>query len=261
MAKKIISVSLLVALLSAAFFSCKKSSNNNVDFTRNYFPLQFGKTITYAVDSTIYTDSVAHYDVATSTWIIDTAGVTYKVKSQLKYVITDTFTDRRAFKPVLSYIMDVYYRPYEGAIWIPTRVITLTPTAKALLYDEDNNRYIKLLFPITEGLTWDGNEFVQVDDPKKSYFKGWNYTYENFRRSYNNGLVNFDNTVTVLETDQSINYPMYDSLVDAFRTYAKEVYAYNVGMVYKEWTHWTYKPNNTRHVKGYSVVMRAIDYN
>ena len=48
---------------------------------------------------------------------------------------------------------------------------------------------------------------------------------------------------------------------DSYRTYAKEVYAYNVGMIYKEWTHWTYKPNHAQCVNGYSVIMRAIDYN
>ena len=59
-----------------------------------------------------------------------------------------------------------------------------------------------------------------------------------------------------------MNYPAIDSNVYAMRTYAKEVYGYNIGMIYKEWVHWTYTPNHDGAcVKGYSVIMRAIDYN
>jgi hypothetical protein len=261
MAKKILSISLLVAFCAAAFVSCKKSSTSNEDITRNYFPLQLGKQITYAVDSTIYTDNIYYYDIVTATYVRDTAGVQINKTLQMKYVITDTFTDRRGFKPVLSYIIDVFTRPYEGAVWTPSSIITVTPTKNSLLYDQDQNQYEKLVFPITEGFSWNGNRLVEVNDSPKMYFKNWNYTYQNVHLSYNNGLVNFDNTVTVQETDQSVNYPTYDSLVSAYRTYAKEVYAYNVGMIYKEWTHWTYKPNDTRHVKGYTVIMRAMEYN
>jgi hypothetical protein len=261
MIKKIISVSLVVALCSAAMFSCRKSNNSNEDITRNYFPLQFGKSVTYNVDSTVYTDGILVYDILSATWKIDTAGVKYNKKSQLKYVVTDTFTDRRNFKPVLSYIIDVFYRPYNGSNWKMANTITVTPTTNSLLYDQDQNQYVKLMFPITEGTSWDGNRLIDLNDPDKVYYRNWDYTYQNVHQSYNNSLVNYDNTVTVQETDQSVNYPSFDSLVAAYRTYAKEVYAYNVGMVYKEWTHWTYSPNNTRHVIGYSVIMRAIDNN
>jgi hypothetical protein len=261
MAKRILSISVVMAFFAAAFVSCKKTNNSTDDLTRNYFPLQLGKQVTYAVDSTIYTDSIAYFNIVDSTWVIDTAGVQIHKKCQLKYVVTDTFSDFSGYKPVLSYIIDVFYRPYDGAFWTPSRVITVAPTKNSLLWNEDENQYIKLMFPISEGFSWNGNNFVTVEDPDKSYFKNWNYTYQNVHLSYNTGLVNFDNTVTVQETDQSVNYPTYDSLVSAFRTYAKEVYAYNVGMVYKEWTHWTYKPNNTRHVKGYTVIMRALDHN
>jgi hypothetical protein len=70
----------------------------------------------------------------------------------------------------------------------------------------------------------------------------------------------------VLEDDESVNYPGVDTGIGGYRTYAKEVYAYNVGMIYKEWTHYTYNANNFEGLSdscwnGYRVTMTAVDYN
>ena len=249
MTKKILSILLLVAICLTAFVSCKKSSVSTADASRNYFPLTFGKSITYAVDSIYYND---------------TNCTRREVKCQMKYAVTDTFTDK---KKRFSYIMSIFYRPYEGAIWTPSGVILLTPTLTGLLYSQDNAQYVKLTFPIANGGSWKGNQFVEVNDSAFSYLKDWNYTYSGMYTSYNTGYINFNNTVSVVEADQSVNYPEYDSIVHAYRTYAKEVYAYNVGMVYKEWTHWTYRPSgpgrphSNECVNGYTVIMQAIDHN
>jgi hypothetical protein len=246
MAKKVFFLLMLVAVSSAAFFSCKKYTKSDKDLTRNYFPLELGKTITYDVDSTYYNDASC---------------TKRNIKCQLKYAITDTVVDYSPFTPKLTYIMTVYHRPYDGAIWTPQRVILLTPTTTGLIYEQDNNAYIKLNFPIKQGAKWLGNTKIDASNPDYAYLKGWNYEYQNYGLSYNNSLVNFENTVTVLEHDASVNYPDYDSLTGASRIYAKEVYAYNVGMIYKEWTHWTYKPSQFPCRDGYTVIMRAIDHN
>lgn len=199
MTKKILSISLLAIVSVATFFSCKKSNNSKTDLTRNYFPAQIGKSVTYAVDST-------YFDATTCT--------RYQTKSQQKYVITDSTVDYTGFKPITSYIMTVYSRPYEGAFWKVSRVHIITPSAANLLYAQDNAQFIKLVFPVAEGKIWAGNAKMNFKDPAYAYLNNWNYTYLNYHKSYNNGLVNFDNTVTVLQTDQSVNYPNYDSLVD-----------------------------------------------
>jgi len=243
MIKKILPVLVLLAVCSASLFSCKKTSTSTVDVTRNYFPLVFGKYVTYAVDSVIWYGK---------------AGTRYEVKSQMKYEVTDTYTVNRQ----LSYIMSVYWRPYDGADWVGNSVILLTPTTSSLLYAQSQVQFIKLMFPISNGLTWQGNANAAVLDSTLSYLAGWNYTYQNYHLSYFNGLVNFDNTVTLMEDDQNVNYQNVDSAVAGYRTYAKEVYAYNVGMIYKEWTHYTFGPPDTAQNKeGSSVIMQAIDYN
>ena len=67
--------------------------------------------------------------------------------------------------------------------------------------------------------------------------------------------------MTVLEDNENVNYTNVDSGVAGYRTFAKEVYAYNVGMIYKEWTHYTWNANDASCWNGYSVIMKAIDYN
>ncbi len=245
MIRKILPIFLLVASCIFAFWGCKKVKVSTADPTRNYFPLIQGKYVTYAVDSFYYYG--------------DTTGIRLETHCQLKYAITDTFTDS---KRRLTYIMDVYYRPYDGAEFVPQRVILITPQKDSLFYFQDGTQYIKLEFPIKEGYSWDGNIHAQWQDTLYSYLKGWNYVYQNYHLSYFNGLVSFDNTVSVLETDENINYQNVDSIPVGSRTFAKEVYAYNVGMIYKEWTHYTFGGSDTtRDKKGYSVIMRAIDHN
>lgn len=254
MSKKSLSGLLLVAICCITVFSCKKAPKSTADGTLNYFPLTFGKHIVYDVDSIYYFSANCSQ---------------YEIKSQQKYSVTDTFTDADG---KLNYIIDVFSRPYDGAYWTPIRVITVrkavipptslpSPTITGLLYSQDNSQYIKMIFPIKDGDTWQGNQYVDVANPNFAYLKDWTYTYKNFHKSYNNGVVNFDNTVTVLENDEYVNYPNVDSNVAAHRLYAKEVYAYNVGMIYKEWTYTTYQPSTPKCLNGYTVTMKAIEYN
>ncbi|PQJ10298.1 hypothetical protein CJD36_016585 [Flavipsychrobacter stenotrophus] len=257
MTKKIILSILTIGMCATAFYSCRKTNSNTGDQTLNYFPLQFGKTVTYNVDSIIYDD----------------ANCTQREsRTQLKYAITDTFRDS---KKRLSYIMDVFSRPHDGAVWQKARVITITPAIVApttttpppntptnsLIFSEIGVQFIRLEFPIVEGNTWKGNALVPVLDTDYAYFNNWNYVYQNVYSSFNTGFMNFDNTVTVLENNESVYNPQLDTTQYAYRTYAKEVYGYNVGMVYKEWTHYIYHPNHSTCVKGYTVIMRAIDHN
>jgi len=242
MTKKILPI-ILLAVAFVTFFSCKKSSPSNADLTRQYFPIEKGKYVVYDVDS-------IYYVAADCT--------KREFKSQLKYAITDTFRDT---SDRLSYLMDVFTRPNDGITWQPQRTYQVTPTTNSIRIFQDNNLYVKMMLPVTDGYSWAGNQYVQWHDSLYLYQKDWNYTYQNYHMAFNNGFVNFDNTVTVLEDDQSISDPNVDSLLPASRTYAKEVYAYNVGMIYKEWTHWTYQPDTAQCVNGYTVIMRATDHN
>jgi hypothetical protein len=262
MTRRILPLLLTAVVSLTGVYSCKKAKPSPADPTMSYFPLTLGKYVTYNVDSTIF--------------IGDTSCRQYETRTQLKYVISDTFRDA-SFR--LSYMIDVFARPHDGGTWEKSRVILLTPApiilttttppagtpVNQLLYSQDNTQFIKLVFPIQKGVTWQGNNRIDANDPAFTWYRNWNYTYTDVYTPYNNGDVTFDNTVTVLENDESVNYPHLDSALQAYRTYAKEVYAYNIGMVYKEWTHWSYDPAElnagNKCVTGFTVVMRAVDHN
>lgn len=271
----------ILTILTAVFclttvFSCKKTSKPTGDQTVNYFPIKLGKYITYNVDSIKYftTPRIDSALDSNGNWVY-TPGVdchTLEERTQLKYAISDTFRDAQNR---LSYLMDVYFRPHDGATWKRISVITLTPATiiqtttapppgtpvTSLLYNQGGVQFIKMVYPVQQGLTWAGNANIDVTDPKNSFYRGWNYVYTEMGKSFNNGFVNYGNTVTCIEDNESVNYPQLDSAVYAYRLYAKEVYAWNVGMIYKEWTHWDYYPYNAKCVNGFTVVMRAIDHN
>jgi hypothetical protein len=242
MTKRIVPLFILLALCFSVLVSCRKYHPVTTDLTRAYFPLTLGKYVIYNVDSTYYYGS---------------AGTQAHVSSQIMYSITDTVTYNR--QP--SYIMNVYVRPYNGAVWQPSSVIFITPTTNGLLYYQDGTEYVKMMFPVADSMTWPGNQYAPTMDSAKAFLQGWTYKYQGVDFNYFNGNINFSNTVTVLEDDENVNYQNVDSNVAGYRTYAKEVYAYNVGMIYKEWTHYTWgAPDTANNRNGYSVVMSAVDY-
>src|ERR1700722_20130653 len=121
MIKKFLTVFFGVAICCIGFFSCKKVRNSTTDPTLNYFPLVYGKSVTYAVDS-IYYYPIGNY------------GYNSERHFNFYYTIKNTFPDQ---KNRLSYILDVYSQPYDGSGWTPSRVIYVTPTANSLLYTQD----------------------------------------------------------------------------------------------------------------------------
>lgn len=259
MAKKHLPILLVVILFSMVVFSCRKQTIFTGDDTRNYFPVKLGHYVTYDVDSIVYNDLTCSKT---------------ETRTQLKYVVSDTVRD---YKRTLSYIMNVYSRAHEGDIWKPVRAILVTPDTilpttttpppgtptNSMMYNQDGMNFMKMVFPVVEGLSWDGNKYINTKDVDLAYLNNWQYTYQNIDKSFNNGRINFERTLTVLQRDETVNYPYLDTSVKAYRIYSKEVFGYHIGMIYKEWTYWKYNalPGSTKCVKGHTVVMRAIDYN
>jgi len=247
MNKKFLPVLLLVASFSMFFSACKKESENKYgnELSRGYYPLTIGRYVVYDVDSTIWDD---YKQVKTIH------------KYQMRYTVSDTFRDNTSR---LSYSIDVYIRNNDTLQWKTHRVIQVTPTTTGLEYTEANLRFIKLVFPVANNVQWKGNALIPAGDQDYQYFQNWTYQYSNHEKSFNNGKVFFDNTVTVEEEYDKLNDPetMPDSY--AYLTSAKEVYGYDIGMVYREMTHWIYdpKPNEPKFRRGYSVIMRAVDHN
>ncbi len=237
---------LLAALFFLGFYSCKKVDENNKypdEYSRGYYPLQFGRYVVYNVDSTIWDDFLCVKTVH---------------KYQMRYTIADTFRDN---ENRLSYRMDVHIRNNDSSVFVIHRVIYLTRTPTRLEYVEANVRFIKLIFPVSTDARWLGNALIPEADEDYKYFQGWNYQYGSVGADYSNGLVDFKNTVTVNEIDEQINNPELQPGAYSEKTFSKEVYGYDIGMIYRETTRWIYDPGVASCRRGYSVVMRAVDHN
>jgi hypothetical protein len=169
----------------------------------------------------------------------------------------DTFRDNSLR---LSYMINTQIRRADTLPWRSGEVFYATPTETGLEVMQSNLRFLKLTFPIAHGKTWMGNSMIPAQDQDYQYLHDWTYRYQDFQRAFNTGKVEFQNTVTVMQHDEQQNDPETMPMAYAFRTYAKEVYAYDIGMVYKELTHWTYDPGTSQCRKGYSVIMRAVDF-
>ena len=247
MKNKLLPASFIAILFLVVISSCTKKKDLYFgDYSKNYFPLNFGKYIVYDVDS-IYWDDV--YDVRSLH------------HSQMRWTVSDTFRDEQ-FR--LSYRINTDIRPNDTLPWVAHRVIYVTPTETTLEYTEENARFIKMIFPVNNGGTWQGNRLMRTDlDKDLAYFDGWNYYYDKFSEPFSNGFAYFDNTVTVNAVNDTVSNPELVPTQYAEKTFAKEVYAQGVGMVYREVTRWTYDPGATATPfrQGYSVIMKALDHN
>lgn len=247
MKNKLLPAFIIASFLSLAFFSCtKKSEKITGDYGKRYFPLTKGHSITYEVDSTLW-DNV--FDVRTIH------------RYQMMWTVVDTFRDETNR---ISYRIQTYIRTQDTATWNAHRTILVTPTENTLEYVEAGLRFIKLTFPVQNGNTWKGNSLIHADlDADYKYFYNWDYYYSNFDQPYNTGAAYFDNTVTVNAINDTTGNPEVNPDRYAEKTFAKEVYGHDVGMVYREVVRWTYDPSlpGTPFRSGYSVVMRAINHN
>ena len=240
---------LFAAILPFVFTACNRDDDDNGmtvdpehDFTP-FFPLQPGHYVTYDVDST-------RWDALSCTRT-DT-------RCQLRYVVADTFSDAQGRR---SYRVNILYRRQDTLSWQNHRVFYVTPTAQRLEYVEDNLRFIKLVFPVVDGGSWNGNQLIATADSDQAYFRDWIYKFDNLGEPFDTERKYYDNTVTVNAVDRSQGNPEDPALRNQYaeRTYLKEVYANNVGLIFREFTRWTYDPSVAFCRQGYSVTMRAVD--
>ena len=90
----------------------------------------------------------------------------------------------------------------------------LKPTSAEIV--EENVRFVKLAFPVKSNNNWNGNAF--------NYLPAETYSYDNINQSMTTGSQTYDSTVTVIHKE-SVNLIEEDI--------RHEIYARNVGMVYK----------------------------
>ena len=139
------------AVLSFTHYSCNENTvGENLILKKgyNYFPLEIGKYITYQLDSIVYRGQSG----SDCMFVQDTAS------HFLKEEVVDIFEDNTG---AVNYIIERFTSQYKNGPWQVTDVWNTKKTETQVERVEENLRFIKVVFPVREGTSWNGNTFFQ----------------------------------------------------------------------------------------------------
>ncbi|MCG8306394.1 MAG: hypothetical protein MI975_03320 [Cytophagales bacterium] len=191
---------LLTLLLGLLLSGCSETKDGMPDTSgTNYFPLNVGEYRVYKVDG------VRYYSVN------DSASFSYFLKES----VVDTFTNLEHGK---SYKILRKKKMQENDPWTNDSLWTARKDLQTAVMVENNVPIVKLSFPMKDSLSWDGNK---LNDKFAKAF-----TAIRVERPYPGKYMEFENSSTV------IHEYLPDFIVNWISK--KEIFAENVGMVYKE---------------------------
>lgn len=226
--KRILFFSLLVGVF---FYSCKKDPDPLpvLDMGYNYFPDDIGSYVIYEVDSIAYDDKSHAPDTT---------------RYLLKEVIESTFLDISG-RPTLR--IERYKKMYNDTVsydslpWTGPRIWFANKTSTTAEKVEENDRYIKLVFPSKVGKEWDGNTFNTLG---QKY-----YEIISIDEAESVNSIAFDSVITVKQFEE-INFIEY--------IYEAEKYARNVGLIYK--VRDSLYDGGTLDTIGYTYTQKIVSY-
>jgi hypothetical protein len=158
------------------------------------------------VDSIVYDD-----------FKMDTTYYKYRIKEKLEEVFIDN-QGRKAIKLVRYMKKYNDMVSYDNMPWVIKDVWNYTKTNTTLEVVEEDVRYTKLIFPVKEAASWNGNAQNSLTE--------WNYTYDYVDKAEIINGTKFDNVLLVIQKKDKNNV--------LHREYFIEKYAKNVGLVYRE---------------------------
>jgi hypothetical protein len=241
---------LAIVFCVIVFAACKKQSEEiQIVPISDYAPLKAGKYITYSLDSLVYA----------SFGTVETHRF-YEVKYQVMDSITDNL-GRKAFRIVR------YIRTLPSGTFVPDNSAMAVNTGSRYEFIENNLKYFKLTLPIADDNSWKGNSAIDlIVDPSTgvdlSYLGDWDYTYANVGAAKKVGTYNLTNTLTVNQKNDSTNLPITAATNIAYKDFSQEIYAKDIGMVYRNFLHFEYqKKVGGFEYKGYGVKLTMVDHN
>ena len=192
--------SLVATLILCLLFACDNVNSNlppPQDGGKFFYP-NVGQSVIYDVEDTQY--------ALTGKFMVKTY--------QLKEINVLAFKDldgKEAFK------IERYRRKNDTQKWTIDSVFRAKKEIDKALKSENNVTYVKIYFPIKEGLKWNGNAY--------NSFGNDTYELKKVNQSFQTNGQKFENTFSVIQQNDS-------TLVDLKRRI--EVYAENIGMIYQE---------------------------
>ncbi|MFN8349716.1 MAG: hypothetical protein U0X91_32245 [Spirosomataceae bacterium] len=116
-----------------------------------------------------------------------------------------------------TYRIARFRRNSDNQRWEPDSTITLRVFADHAVRNENGRDFVKMVFPIGEKSTWNGNIYNTLGEDS--------YELRNVNKPYKVGTAAFERTATVIQQNDS-------TLVNQDKRI--EVYAADVGLIYRE---------------------------
>ncbi|MDR2009068.1 MAG: hypothetical protein LBQ22_01120 [Bacteroidales bacterium] len=192
--------------------SCTKEGSDapeNKDQTgHEYFPLKTGNSLIYKVTEIVIDTKSEYFDT---------------VRYFLREVINEPFIDSEGDT---AYRVELFRKYEEDASWMIHKVWSARLTDKTAEKVEENLRIVKMRFPVKLDIYWDGNiynEFRKESSKPDSLFRITDVNY-----LYNSQYFDIDSCVMVRQYYS-------ESLIHKDLEY--EIYASDIGLVYKENMH------------------------
>ncbi|WP_338876840.1 hypothetical protein WBJ53_14400 [Spirosoma sp. SC4-14] len=190
---------ILYLFLSGALqIGCQSSTTSPVDPGTDYFPLETGRYTVYSVTEQQYGLNAVPVQR------------TYQIKEEIGASYQDV-TGQPAFKLLR------YRRAADNLPWQADSIWSIRQVNNEAIRTENGQDFVKLQFPISDNLTWNGNQLNALGEDA--------YLMRNTNQPYHVSDKEYDETVTVVAQDDS-------TLVSQDKRI--EVYARQIGLIYKE---------------------------
>lgn len=196
----------------------------------DYYPLQVGNYAIYHVDETNIVQSVE-------------TSASY----ELKLTVADSSINEQGR---VTYFISREKRANTTDDWKSIDMWSANEINNTIVQNEGNVLFVKLIFPPSRNLEWNGNQYNSKDT--EPYY-----------------ISELDESITLssgFETDHSLTVVQSDLLDNVVETdQRKEVYAKDVGLIYKEVTQLQYctSPNclgQQKVDKGYILIQSLKEY-
>jgi hypothetical protein len=214
----------LAALLLIGFNACKTNGDDmdvpNYEDGSKYYPLDSGMVRLYLVDSIAFDDNAGTIDTFRFVLEEEIIGNIYGQFQEPHVVI------KRSVKKEMS------------QIWEPRASLFVLRTPNNLQVVEENNRFVKLVFPLGNANTWNGNMFNNLG--RRNYLL-------QFKEQ---AIITADMAFTDCAQIQEAN--IKNAIEEVF---VRSVYAANVGLV--DYTN-IYLNTQTSGTSGYAIRQKII---
>jgi hypothetical protein len=203
-------------LLPILFFACERIVETLAPNDFDYYPTEVGKYRVYQIDSIVYDE----YNCTVQT-------ATYQIKEVTETTRTDGEGD-------VTFIIKRYFRRTSTDAWALYNIWTEKIEDNQLQRVEDNQRIIKMVSPMQEARRWDGIVYIRRDTlvPIRGgsidMFKDWDdFVCESIGSTFVDTISNivYTDVAKIVQVDKTNNIE---------RRFSTEVYAKDIGLVYKE---------------------------